>query len=102
VSKPPGTNCLKLRFCEPVSSFAFNFNLSRYTTVEYGARVAAVKCLEAVARACPLASAAPSRNQGNPLAAAADLAVTATEALLTHCCSSRLGGAEVGRCRLNR
>jgi hypothetical protein len=28
--KPPGTKLLKLKYDEPLSSFAFNFNLRRY------------------------------------------------------------------------
>ena len=31
--KAPGTQPLKLEFGKPLSSFAFNFNLSRYNTV---------------------------------------------------------------------
>ena len=31
--KPPGTKRLKLKYDELLSSFAFNFNLRRYTTV---------------------------------------------------------------------
>jgi hypothetical protein len=29
--KPPGTKRLKLQYDEPLSNFAFNFNLHRYT-----------------------------------------------------------------------
>jgi hypothetical protein len=70
-------------------------------TTEYGARVAACKCVVAIASAASLASVSgksPNRLHGDGVvafgdahAAATDLAILAVEPLLTHCCGPKLG-----------
>jgi hypothetical protein len=54
--KPPGTKCLKIKYDEPLSTFAFNFSLRRHTQVgtatgEEDAAVALVGSLRARLRA---------------------------------------------------
>ena len=45
VLKAPGNNCLKLKYDKLLSSFAFKFNLRRYT--KYAADMAALAVLAA-------------------------------------------------------